>query len=90
LANYEGIQRHREFFSPIYEAQSDKNGSLPDTRNLLYWSPSIKTDKDGKAHIEFYTSDVTGTFRLEVQGLSKDGTSTHTQTSFAVTEKTNY
>jgi hypothetical protein len=88
--NYEATQTQREFFSPVYETMQNKNTTLPDTRNLLYWSSLVKTDQQGKAHVEFYTSDVIGKFNVDVQGLSKEGKPINATTSFEVKEKLNY
>jgi uncharacterized protein YfaS (alpha-2-macroglobulin family) len=46
---------------------------IPDLRNLLYWSPSLKTDEQGRQQVRFYTSDQEGTYVVEVQGLTNDG-----------------
>jgi hypothetical protein len=45
---------------------------LPDFRNVLYWSPHIKTI-NGKSNISFFTSDVSGKYVAIVQGVSEDG-----------------
>jgi hypothetical protein len=87
---YEGVQSNREFFSPIYETQQARASTLPDTRNLLHWSPTITTNADGKAHFEFYTSDVTGKFNVVIQGLSKEGKPGYSLTTFEVKDKLNY
>jgi hypothetical protein len=44
----------------------------PDYRNVLYWSPDIKT-KTGKKHISFYTSDLPGKYVVLIQGISDTG-----------------
>lgn len=51
----------------------DRSTRLPDARTLLYWSPSLKTDAQGKVLVEFPTSDQTGTFVVETNGLTADG-----------------
>ncbi len=60
---------------------------MPDTRNLLYWSPSVSTDKDGKGQIQFYTSDITGKYRVVIQGITKEGVPGYSSTTFEVTQK---
>ncbi|MBS1505613.1 MAG: hypothetical protein JSS79_03100 [Bacteroidetes bacterium] len=69
----DGIQPVKEFFSPKYETPSQQESRLPDRRHLLFWTPQLTTAADGKAVVEFYTSDVTGHFRITVQGLSIEG-----------------
>ena len=56
----------RVFTSPDYG--SNQGSNLPDFRNTLYWNPAVTTDAEGKAIIEFYTSDVVGDYTIRVQG----------------------
>jgi hypothetical protein len=83
VLNYEGLQLHREFFSPKYESQKERNSRLPDHRTLLYWNPNIHTT-NGQHSIEFYTSDVSGNFEAVIEGIAKDGTAGHATYSFSV------
>jgi hypothetical protein len=71
--NYESLQRQREFFAPQYEHQDQRLSSMPDQRNLLYWSPEVITDNSGRHTIEFYTSDVEGNYTVHVEGITKEG-----------------
>lgn len=73
VIDYEGLQLQREFFSPLYETQQQVDSRLPDFRNLLYWSPAIKTNEQGKTDINFYTSDLPGKYAVVLQGLTHDG-----------------
>ena len=73
LMEYDGLQVQREFFSPVYEAGSQKKIRQPDFRNLLYWSPDISTDALGKARLSFYTSDLSGNYIIMVQGITSNG-----------------
>jgi hypothetical protein len=84
VVEYEGLQRQREFYSPVYETQNEKESRIPDLRNLLYWSPSVKTSKDGKQQLSFYTSDLKANFAIVVQGLTSDGLSGSSVTTFSV------
>lgn len=71
--NYEGLQQYREFSSPQYPNQQLLGSRMPDRRYLVYWAPHVTTGADGTCTLEFYTSDVTGTFQVSVQGLAKSG-----------------
>ena len=71
--NYEGLQRHRVFYSPQYETQKQRESRRPDRRHLLYWNPQITLDADGKQQLEFFTSDLTGNYTIVVEGLNKNG-----------------
>ena len=73
VLEYEGIQLKREFYSPIYETDNQIASRLPDFRNLLYWSPDIKTDARGKEQFSFYSSDQKGRYRVVLQGITSDG-----------------
>lgn len=85
VLDYEGLLWKREFFSPVYETNEQKLSRLPDSRNLLYWSPSIATDQNGKGAFEFYTSDQPGEYIVQIQGLNKDGLCGSTTLKFQVT-----
>lgn len=71
--DYEGLQKQRQFYSPVYEAKSTVTDHIPDFRNLLYWSPDIRTNALGKAQASFFTSDQTGEYIIIVQGLTPNG-----------------
>lgn len=73
VMEYEGLQREREFYSPQYTTPEKLNSRIPDVRNVLYWSPSLKTNEDGRQHASFYTSDVRGRYAILVQGITTDG-----------------
>ena len=73
VLDYEGLQLHMEFYSPVYETQNQLNSRLPDYRNLLYWSPEVKTNSSGATQLNFYTSDQPGKYLVTIQGLSADG-----------------
>jgi uncharacterized protein YfaS (alpha-2-macroglobulin family) len=70
---YEGLQREREFYSPAYNTAEKLNSRIPDFRNVLYWSPSLKTNENGRQNVSFYTSDVQGKYAVMVQGITPNG-----------------
>jgi hypothetical protein len=82
--NYDGLQLQREFYSPRYETQKQIDSRMPDRRYQLYWNPLLKTGPDGKALIEFYTSDVQGTFALDIQTLDTKGNAGYLRKTFTV------
>jgi len=84
VIEYEGLQRQRVFYSPVYENNTQKESRIPDLRNLLYWSPAIKTIKDGKQQLSFYTSDLKASFAVIVQGLTTEGLSGSSVATFVV------
>ncbi len=73
IVDYEGLQRQRVFYAPEYETTQQVGSRLPDFRNLLYWDPSVKTNKNGVQTLHFYSSDLRGRYVSVLQGLTKDG-----------------
>lgn len=53
-----------------YESGSD-NARIPDFRNQLLWNPDVKLNTD--AETSFYTSDLSGTFEIRLEGFTKNG-----------------
>ncbi len=87
--NYEGLQLQREFYSPRYETQPQRQSRMPDQRTLLYWNPSVTTAADGKQQLEFYTSDQAGNFQIVVEGMTQDGAVGSGSHSFTVNTHNN-
>jgi len=63
-----GFYTPREFYSPKYEVASD----TPDQRSTIYWNPHVATGK-GAGKVSFYNSDLTGTYRVVVEGIDASG-----------------
>ena len=63
----------KAFSSPDYSNPQMKKSRVPDFRNTLYWNPSMKTDKDGKARIEFWSSDIVTEYEINIQGMTENG-----------------
>ena len=73
VIDYDGLQLQREFYSPVYDTRLQAESKLPDFRNLLFWSPNIKTNESGKQNISFYGSDLPGKYVLVIQGITAEG-----------------
>ncbi|WP_192821902.1 hypothetical protein [Rufibacter sp. LB8] len=73
LVEYDGLQIQREFHSPQYGTSELQTSRLPDLRNLLYWNPTVQTDSQGKAQLQFFTADQKGRYQVVIQGLAPDG-----------------
>lgn len=69
--SYLTLLPQRQFITPDYTDQADNR--LPDFRNTLYWNPSIQTDAEGKARVQFFTSDAIGTYEIRIEGVSDRG-----------------
>jgi hypothetical protein len=84
VIDYEGLQLQREFYAPVYDTREQAESRLPDFRNLLYWSPQIKTNNAGKQEVSFYSSDLPGKYAVVLQGLTADGKAGSQQIQFEV------
>ncbi len=81
---YDGLQVQREFYLPRYDPASPQSSRLPDARTLLYWNPALQTGVNGNARISFPASDQTGTYLIEVNGLTQEGRAGSQQATFRV------
>jgi hypothetical protein len=84
MINYEGLQQQKQFYSPRYETVPEINTYIPDGRHLLYWNPDVQIKGNEAKHLEFYTSDQPGTYKVTVQGIAADGTPLYGETTFKV------
>ncbi|MCW5909476.1 MAG: hypothetical protein KIT62_00290 [Cyclobacteriaceae bacterium] len=84
MIDYEGLQQHKEFYSPRYETIPEINSRIPDGRHLLYWNPDVQINGNENKQLEFYTSDQPGTYKVIVQGIATDGTPLYGETTFKV------
>jgi len=73
IVDYEGLQKQRHFYTPLYETAQQSASHMPDFRNVLYWSPSVSTGVNGKNTVSFYTSDQTGHYIGIIQGITSNG-----------------
>lgn len=64
----DGLDSSRQFYSPRYDGPSSEN-QIYDSRATLYWNPSIITDENGVAKIDFYTSDRETSLSLVINGI---------------------
>lgn len=70
--DYDALQAQKEFFSPRYETQQQKENRIPDARHLLYWLPNLKVS-DQDQSLDFYSSDQPGVYQAIIQGISRNG-----------------
>jgi hypothetical protein len=63
----------RQFYSPNY-ALLDARNEERDIRTTLYWNPQVTTSpENNKVKLRFYNNDVSKSFRVVVEGMTKDG-----------------
>jgi hypothetical protein len=72
-AKVKGYYLPRNFNIPDYEMNQNTNNRQPDIRATEYWNPYLKSNKKGKATIEFYSSDARGRYFVHVEGVSEQG-----------------
>lgn len=70
--SFTGVQPDTRFVSPNYDEIGQRESTLPDFRNTLFWSPQEQVT-EGVAAVEFFTGDSPGTFLVEVNGISQSG-----------------
>ncbi|WP_205511600.1 hypothetical protein [Longitalea arenae] len=63
---YEGIKLGKEFYVDDFSEAS----GVPKYISTIYWSPMFTFDKDGKASASFYTSDISGRYRIVINGVA--------------------
>ena len=73
LFDYECPQLPPVLENPDYSAGSISNGRKPDFRHTLYWNPFAETIKNKPINLSFYTSDMSGEFKISVEGVTTDG-----------------
>ena len=64
---FEGLTKPINFINSTHSYTSDRK---PDFKSTIYWNPSIRTDKNGKATVEFYCSDDVGFLNILVNGMA--------------------
>ena len=68
-----GYTAQKEFYSPNYGSFNQRNDEA-DLRSTLYWNPMILTSVQNHIiKLPFYNNDITHSFRVIVEGVSKDG-----------------
>jgi len=82
---FEALQQEAGFRTPDYSVPALRKSRIPDFRNTLYWNPDIRTDRQGRASVEFYTSDETGAYTVLVEGFTTDGARGKAVTTLSVT-----
>jgi len=58
----------REFAAANYDPSDD--GPRRDFRETIFWAPSVKTDAQGRATVQFPTSDAITSFRVIAEGVA--------------------
>jgi hypothetical protein len=67
----EGLNSPVNFHASRHENQGDQG--RPDFRSTIYWNPTVHTDSNGKAIIEFFCSDDIGPISIRIDGVAEGG-----------------
>jgi hypothetical protein len=74
-----GYSEIRQFYSPDYGTINPEN-EKKDLRSTLYWNPEVITQPGkNKVVLSFYNNDVTSSFRVIIEGMTKDGRLAHVE-----------
>ena len=68
-----GYQKPAEFYVPKYDVDSIRNQTKPDLRTTIFWAPKVQPDEEGNIRLNFYTADKPNDYRVELEGVTKDG-----------------
>jgi len=66
---FSGISFAKEYYGSDYSTVS---GTAPDYISTIYWKHSVKLKAGEEVNLSFYTSDITGKFRIVVQGITNE------------------
>lgn len=61
------------FPQPDYNKPEVRMNGIPDLRSTIYWHPAIVCDNEGKATVEFFMADNTGTCTMILEGVTPQG-----------------
>ncbi len=84
---YQGLQKSRTFYAPNYSSHQKLLKRIPDYRNTLYWNPDVRVNGGKAATLEFYTADDTGSYQIEINGLTQSGKLIHISREIEVSEE---
>lgn len=77
---HQGLEPERQYQFPAYD--TDALNRIPDYREQLFWDPQVSASQTHQ--LSFYTSDVSGTFEVAVDGFTNDGQPVSIQKYFKV------
>jgi hypothetical protein len=74
-----GYSPIKQFYSPDYE-RFDPTYERTDLRTTLLWKPEIMTQPgNNKVVLKFFNNDVTHSFRVIIEGMTRDGRLAHVE-----------
>lgn len=73
VVDYDGLARKKEFYVPAYNSILEEESRIPDRRTLLIWKPNEEIEPSKGLDVSFFSSDLKGTFRIDIQGIDDEG-----------------
>ncbi|MET3031055.1 hypothetical protein [Flavobacterium johnsoniae] len=61
----------KKIYNKVKYENTVDNERIPDFRNQLFWNPDVQLNQDSET--SFYTSDLSGTFEIRLEGFTKSG-----------------
>lgn len=72
------------FLPPEYSDSAKRASRIPDMRNTIYWSHSVRPDKNGRLNVIFWTHDIPGDYIIDIQGVTGSGRTFSYSTPFRI------
>lgn len=85
MVSFPGIYAAKEFYGADY-SKPNSDPSEPDYSSTIYWKNTLLINSSTPTELSFYTSDITGKFRIVVQGITNSDV-VYGEGSFMVTKK---
>lgn len=73
----------KKTYNKIEYAANADNERIPDFRNQLFWNPNVTLKNDNNL---FYTSDLSGTYEIKLEGFTKSGSAVSLRETIEVKE----
>ena len=70
--NIKLAEPQKNYFHQTYGDSNEATARIPDFRTQLLWKPDVNF-KEEETVLEFYTSDISGVFEIELQGFTENG-----------------
>jgi hypothetical protein len=81
ILRFNGINGAQEFYPADYSKKLEEKQYL----STLYWKHLVKISSVKDAELSFYTGDITGKFKIVIQGITGNDV-TYGETTFNVTK----
>lgn len=81
---YQALQEAREFYAPVYDTPENIYNRVPDFRSTLLWNSQVNIPAGQPLILKGFSGDDTGTYRIEVNGITPGGVPLHGSASLDV------